>query len=405
MERRKFIESLPILSFLGTDFINSFTVDSYKDWNEIKNRFPKPSGILNLNSGSAGTMPLSVESLLIDKIKEMNRGPVYKVWSFWSQALKDIKHELGALINVSGKQIGICRNATEGLNHVIYGINLASNTNVVFANYDYPNVVKALEYRCAKEDINAHQLEANLAELTDNEIIQLYKNAINEQTSLVVITHLTHREGRVLPVREITKIAHQYGAKVLLDGAQSYSHFSFDLASLGVDYFATSLHKWFNAPLGTGFLFAKEGADKLIIHPLIPNHNSLKNIENFGTSAYFLWAGIAASIVFNNSVLPIDIKQARLQHLTQYWTKKLASIQPAIFQNHPSSTCFGIASFKLKNIQLKQLKLGLFEKYNINVKMVGADNGSYIRVSPNVFTLEEDLDYFVESLNQLIVSK
>ncbi len=403
MERRKFIESLPILSFLGRDFINYFDGSALADWNDVKKLFPKQDPIINLNSGSAGTMPLSVETFLIEKIREMNRGPAYKVWGDWSEAIASIKNELGDFINIPGDRLAFTRNATEALNFIINGLQLDSaKSNIIYAEHDYPNVIKAIEYRGKSTEAVPEKLPIDLASLTDNEIIERYKNSINNKTGLVVLTHLTHREGRVLPVKKITEIAHSFGAKVLLDGAQSFGHFNFDLSDLGVDFFATSLHKWFNAPLGTGFIYVKEKEDQNLAHPLYPNNNRLTNVENFGTSAYYVWAGIAASILVNKTIIPIDKKQERLSFLSNYWMEKLSAKHEVIFRHHPNSKTFGIRSFKIKNKALKPLKPILLNRYKINIKMVGTKKGSYIRVSPNVFTLEEDLDYFVDSLNQML---
>ncbi len=405
MERRKFIESLPLLSFIGKDFIHSIESSLPNQWSEVKKLFPKSSQMLNLNSGSAGTMPLSVENFLIEKLKEMNRGPAYEVWGSWADSITAIKQGLADYIKVAGDRISITRNATEALNFIINGIQFETQrTDIIYAIHDYPNVIKSIEYRCQNTKANKKKLDLNLANLTDAQIIDIYKEAINEQTGLVVLTHLTHREGRILPIKEITKIAHQFGAKVLLDGAQSFGHFNFDLAELNVDYFATSLHKWFNAPLGTGFVYIKEEEDSKIAHPLYPNKNHLNNVENFGTSAYFLWAGLASSLLFNKNVLPLVEKEKRLQFLSNYWMEPLKQNPSIVFRHHPSSKTVGIHAFKILNLNIKKVKSDLIHKYNINIKMVGTSNGSYIRISPNVFTLEDELDFFLECLHKSISS-
>jgi cysteine desulfurase / selenocysteine lyase len=81
--------------------------------------------------------------------------------------------------------------------------------------------------------------------------------AINERTRIVACAHVSNALGTVLPVREITRLAHARGAVVLLDGAQAVPHQRVDLASLDCDFYAFSAHKMYG-PTGIGVLVGRE---------------------------------------------------------------------------------------------------------------------------------------------------
>jgi cysteine desulfurase/selenocysteine lyase len=81
--------------------------------------------------------------------------------------------------------------------------------------------------------------------------------AIGERTRIVACAHVSNALGTVLPVREITRLAHARGAVVLLDGAQCVPHQRVDLASLGCDFYAFSAHKMYG-PTGIGVLVGRE---------------------------------------------------------------------------------------------------------------------------------------------------
>jgi cysteine desulfurase / selenocysteine lyase len=81
--------------------------------------------------------------------------------------------------------------------------------------------------------------------------------AINERTRIVACAHVSNALGTVLPVREITRLAHARGAAVLLDGAQAVPHQRVDLASLDCDFYAFSAHKMYG-PTGIGVLVGRE---------------------------------------------------------------------------------------------------------------------------------------------------
>jgi cysteine desulfurase/selenocysteine lyase len=79
----------------------------------------------------------------------------------------------------------------------------------------------------------------------------------NGKTKLVAVTQVSNAIGTITPTEEIVKIAHQFGAKVLVDGAQSVPHFPTDVQMLDADFFVFSGHKIF-APTGIGILYGKE---------------------------------------------------------------------------------------------------------------------------------------------------
>jgi cysteine desulfurase/selenocysteine lyase len=84
-----------------------------------------------------------------------------------------------------------------------------------------------------------------------------YKKLLNEKTKFVSVVHASNTLGTENPVEEITKLAHQYGAKVLIDGAQAVQHFKVDVQAIGCDFYVFSGHKLYG-PTGIGALYGKE---------------------------------------------------------------------------------------------------------------------------------------------------
>ncbi|GHG87677.1 cysteine desulfurase [Streptomyces lanatus] len=83
-----------------------------------------------------------------------------------------------------------------------------------------------------------------------------YADLLSARTRLVAISHASNVLGTVPPVKEMTALAHRYGARVLVDGAQAVAHFPVDVRDLDADFYAFSGHKLF-APTGIGALYAK----------------------------------------------------------------------------------------------------------------------------------------------------
>jgi cysteine desulfurase/selenocysteine lyase len=85
-------------------------------------------------------------------------------------------------------------------------------------------------------------------------ILEEFERLLNPRTKLVAVAHVSNALGTITPVREIREIAHRFGAKVLIDGAQSVSHMPVDVQAIGADFYVFSGHKVF-APTGIGVVY------------------------------------------------------------------------------------------------------------------------------------------------------
>ena len=105
---------------------------------------------------------------------------------------------------------------------------------------------------------NLKKVKVEFAEIDENGDISLesIKRKINSNTKIICITHISNVTGAVLPVKEITQLAHSKGIPVLVDGCQGAPHLKLDMQDLDCDFYAISCHKMYG-PTGLGILYAK----------------------------------------------------------------------------------------------------------------------------------------------------
>ena len=102
-------------------------------------------------------------------------------------------------------------------------------------------------------------IKINFAEINEEGEITLeeIEKKITPKTKLISITHLSNVTGAILPVREITKLAHSKGIIVVVDGCQGAPHLKLDMQDLDCDFYAISCHKMYG-PTGLGVLYGKK---------------------------------------------------------------------------------------------------------------------------------------------------
>lgn len=148
------------------------------------------------------------------------------------------------------------RNASESLNLVAYTYgmaNLGPGDEVAVSILEHHSNMLPWQMVCKKTGATLHYMDCQPDGSFTAETLDA---AINERTKIVAVTHVSNVLGCVSPVEEIVKRAHQVGAVVVLDGAQSVPHMPVNVTKLGVDFLAFSGHKLMG-PMGIGVLWGK----------------------------------------------------------------------------------------------------------------------------------------------------
>ena len=149
------------------------------------------------------------------------------------------------------------RNASEAINLVAYAwglTNLQPGDEVILSVMEHHS--NLVPWQLVAKTTGA---VLKFVELTANEEFDFeqYKTLVSDKTKLVSVVHVSNTLGCINPVKEITEIAHKYGAKVLIDACQSAPHLHIDVQEIDCDWLVASGHKMCG-PTGIGFLYGKE---------------------------------------------------------------------------------------------------------------------------------------------------
>ena len=154
-------------------------------------------------------------------------------------------------------EVVFLRGATEAVNLVAHGYgrqHVSSGDEIIVSQMEHHSNIVPWQVLCEEKKATLRVAPINDAgEL----LLEEYEELLSERTKIVAITHASNALGTVNPVREMTDMAHRFGAAVLIDGAQGVPHMSVDVREIGCDFYVFSGHKLF-APTGIGVLYGKK---------------------------------------------------------------------------------------------------------------------------------------------------
>ena len=370
-------------------------------WLAIARAYNLDGAYTVLNGGGNNPIPASVLDALhrFDELAASQPRPHNYVLQ---NRIDQHRERLARLFNCGGEELAITRNTTEGLNIVCAGLDLREGDEVVLSNYDTRWVQPILDQLAARRGVVAKTVELPISPSV-GEVEDLYRKAIGSRTRLLVASHVVDGWGFVLPVKELSDLAHNNGAEMLVDGALAFGQMPVDVRQIGCDYYATSLHKWLNAPLGTGALYVRQ--DRIqSLWPLYGNTRSSEDIRKFeriGTRCGPTVAAIGQAIDFYEQIGP-ERKAARVKYLTGLVIDALNDVAGVtVITERDEAKRTGLARIAVSGLSGKELTALLRDEFRIYTfgNFPGPYDGVYI--SPNVFNTVGDMEQLVAAVTQI----
>ncbi|CAG4999447.1 Isopenicillin N epimerase [Dyadobacter sp. CECT 9275] len=373
-------------------------------WSLIRQAYTVSPNLINLNNGGVSPAPRVVQEAVERYNKLTNEGPSYFMWEILDQGREPLREKLAELGGCSKEEIVINRNATESLNTVILGLDLKAGDEVIGCKLDYPNHMNAWKQRALRDGIVYKQLSFNFPVEDDDQIVAAFENAITSKTKIIHVTHVINWVGQILPVRKISDMAHRHGLEVVCDGAHSFALLDFKIPDLGCDYFATSLHKFLSAPIGSGMLWIRQ--DKISkIWPLLangdPRGTNIRKFETLGTRSFPIEQGIGEAINFQMAI-GNKRKEERVRYLKNYWAEQVINIPKVkIRTSLKAAYSCAICGVSIDGISPAKLERALFNQYKIHTVPIEYENVSCVRVTPHVYTSLQELDKLVRAIREI----
>ncbi|WP_312670841.1 cysteine desulfurase SufS [Pseudescherichia sp.] len=175
-----------------------------------------------------------------------------------TQRMENVRAQAAGFLNArTAEEIVFVRGTTEAINLVAnsWGSSqIRAGDNIIITMMEHHANIVPWQMLCERTGAELRVIPLN----ADGTLqLDVWRELLDDRTRLLAITQVSNVLGTENPIAEMTALAHQHGAKVLVDGAQAVIHHSVDVQALDCDFYAFSAHKLYG-PTGIGILYVKE---------------------------------------------------------------------------------------------------------------------------------------------------
>ena len=330
------------------------------------------------------------------------------------------REKVAKFVNAAPNELIWTRNATEALNFVANSFDFSKHKEVLLSNFEHHSALLPFQRLANEKKIS---IDYVLADKEGNFNLGDWQSKISKDTALVVVHHTNNTLGTTAPVSEIAKLAHDAGAKILVDGAQGVPHKKVDVKKSGIDFLAFSGHKMLG-PTGIGCLVARDAVQQFL-RPFnigggtvesvdLGNHELLPDMHRYeaGIQHYSGIVGLAAAVDF--------LQKVGMENIEAYEHQQAKMLLEQL-QKIPNITIYGpkhaenksaLVSFNIGNLKAHEIAIMLDESAGICVRsghfcaqptmeFLGNKAGA-VRASLYIYNTKEEIDKFGNALKEVV---
>jgi L-cysteine/cystine lyase len=409
--------------------------DSFRGDNQVSNSAPLPlddrieairdeapavRATVYLNTGTCGPLPRRAVATIRDAFQdELEHGRIApNHYPAMAEQVNGMKAAIASIVGCDPEELALTRHTTDGMNIALAGLAWQPGDEIIVTNIEHPSGLLPSFLARRRYDVVTRIADIGLGGGPAEEIVAAFERQITPRTRLIVLSHIPYTTGAVLPLAEITSMAHAHGVRVLADAAQSYGQIPLDLHAFGVDFYAMPGQKWMCGPEGTGAFYVRAeslGAlEQTFAGPFGMVFGSLDYLGasyelragagrfDVGSMSLPLLAGQLAATRWIRDEVGITAATQRIRQLGHYAAAALDALE-GVRVVTPQDRMAGLIAFEVEGMDPEDLTQRLLAEHNITIRFVDRyiNNPRAARISTGFYNTREDIDRLVDAIRGL----
>lgn len=380
----------------------------------LRSQIPALGQQVWMNTGWSGPSPQSVVDALKNRIdmEAMEPPASMRVIETAREIRAQILESVGRLMNADPEALVLTRNTTEGLNIVMSGLDWQPGDEIVTCSLEHPSVLAPAWMIGLRYGVNVRIVNLDPHD-SEETILEKFQAMVGPKTRLIFISHIQYSTGLRMPAPQLARMAHENGAEILLDGAQTAGHIELDMVADDYDYYSIPGQKWMLGFEGTGALYIR----KELIPQVHPAHTGGRGMESpvtpdnlvpipdttdkfyGGSSSIPLHAAFLEATRFIEAVSVGSIEARNLQLASRLKAQLRESPRVTVLSPEDGPMASGLVTFAVEGWGSEALDDHLWENNKIVVRHIEYPEG--VRASLHFFNTEDEVDQLAAAVRNL----
>jgi L-cysteine/cystine lyase len=374
------------------------------DIDRVRRDLPAVRAAAYLNAGTFGPMPTAVRDAVRGYLDEAtDRGRIGQAgFDRWMGLTDEARGAFARALDADVEEVALTHSATDGINLVLSGLSWERGDEVVTTDQEHPGLTTPLAVLRRRHGVVVR--EAAVGDGSD--AVAAVEAELSDRTRVVALSHVLWTTGAVLPVAELTRAAHDVGALLLVDGAQSLGAVPLNVGELGTAFYAVPGQKWLCGPSGTGALHVRQEFVEML-EPAWPWYGTDQHEPgqpprlwpgarrfDAGTVSLEVMAGLVAAVAWRDAIgwPEAHARAATLARSLRTALADVPGVEPlAVTGRAP------LVAFRVEGRDAAAVSASLEERGVI----VRSLPGEILRAAVGFWNDERDLDRLLEALRAL----
>lgn len=374
-------------------------------WKRVQGEYLLDKDWVYLNNGTLGPTPTPVYFTVVERYHDLAQDPGQPN-SDQNNAASEVRAKAARFIGADPEEIALLRNTTEGINFVVNGLDLKAGDEILMTFHEHPGGFNPCNLKAKRHGVVVKAVKWPAPAEDPAVILNAFNDAITPRTKLLMVSHAMYQTGSMIPLKPLAALARAKNVLTLIDGAHPIGMLKMDMHDLGVDYYASSSHKWLDAPTGTGILYMRRASQDQVWPTVVSSgwddpKRGAARFDRLSQRAHPLVMALGAAIDFQSAIGPARI-ESRVRALQAYARQRIGALTGVKFHTSANPLLSNaLLAFTLPNLKNADIVETLKKRHRVWTRTVEYDLNA-VRISTHIYNTESQIDVLVEGLQDIM---
>jgi selenocysteine lyase/cysteine desulfurase len=370
-------------------------------WWKVRSQFNILDGLTFMNNGTLGPVPRVVSDANERYFREIAEDPIN---SSRGPEVDEVRARVAAFIGATPEEIALTRSTTEGMNIFAHGLDWKAGDEVVYCSHEHGGGTGP--YKTLEKRLGIRMVIVNVPSPPESvdQILDIFAKAVTPRTRAIMVSHITYVTGLVMPVKELSELAHQRGLLISVDGAHPLGLMDLNMRELGCDHYAAAGQKWLLCGTGTGVCYVKRDVmDRvwpLMGDPGEPKEGA-KKYESFGQRDVPSVLGMGAALDLHTVIGKPNI-EARDRALSVRLREGLKDIPGVkLWTSTDPRLSAALTLFSVRDLKMEAVQKAILHRDRIFIRTMTTGALNACRAATHIYNVPEDVDRLIASVRHV----